>query len=89
MMTNQEMLELIRKDRPNQNILEVVKVCEPEQFKVKGVEYDVHVVIEVDFYDTKIRRFNMVFPYPTKPYIEYHNFLVKLATEKNESNNCS
>jgi len=81
-MTNQEMLELIRKDRPNQKILEVVKVCEPEQFKVKGVEYDVHVVMEVDFFGTIVKRVNIVLPYPTKPYIDFQNYLVKLATEK-------
>ena len=81
LMTNQEMLELIRKDRPNQKILEVVKVCEPEQFKVKGVEYDVHVVMEVDLLE-KGKRYNLVLPYPTKPYIDFQNYLVKLATEK-------
>jgi len=79
------MLELIRKDRPSQNISEVVKVCEPEQFNVKGVEYDVHVVMEVDFFGTIVKRVNIVLPYPMKPYIDHHNLLVKLATEKNET----
>lgn len=87
-MTNQKMLELIRKDRPSQNILEVVKVCEPEQFKVKGVEYDVHVVMEVKWAEGLIRKYNISLPYPVKPYIDHNNFLVKLATENNESNNC-
>lgn len=86
-MTNEEMLELIRKDRPSQNILEVVKVTEPEQFNVKGVEYDVHVIMEVDFFGTKVKRVNIALPYPIEPYIEYHNLLVKLATEKNDETN--
>ena len=82
-MTNEIMLDLIGKDRPNQNIVEVVKVCEPEQFNVKGVEYDVHVIMEIDFFGTKVKRVNMVLPYPVAPYIEHHNLLVKLSTENN------
>jgi hypothetical protein len=69
-MSNEELLELIRKDRPNQVIHEVTGFRE-HPLHWAGVQYEVDVIMETQFYETKIRKHHMKgLPYPVKPYNE-------------------
>ena len=69
-MDNQELLELIRKDRPEQVIHEVTGFKVHPLSKLCDVKYDVSVVMEVQFYETKTKRVNINLPYPVEPYKE-------------------
>ncbi len=67
-MSKEELLELLRKDRPNQVIHEVTDFKEHPLSKY-GVEYEVSVIMQVDMLGTKIKRVHMGgLPYPLKPY---------------------
>ena len=62
-MNNEEMLEKIRLDRPNQVIHEVIS------FKENGYGfYDVKVDMESMFFDTKIKHSKAILPYPFSEY---------------------
>lgn len=68
-MNKEELMILISKDRPNQVIHEVIDFRVHPLSKY-GVEYEVDVVMEVQFFETKIRRHRISIPYPIKPYKE-------------------
>ena len=69
-MTNDELLEKIRLDRPNQVIHKVVSYKE-----TKFGYLDVDVVMEAEFFGTKVRNVNMTLPYPVKAYIDLKELL--------------
>jgi hypothetical protein len=75
--TNQEMLKLIRADRPGQVINEVISFE-----KNKYGFYDVFVDMESQFYETRIKHVKMRLPYPYKKYED----LPKNKQEKWRSN---
>lgn len=62
-MNNEEMLEKIRLERPNQVIHEVL-----EFKKNKHGFYDVKVDMEGMFFESKIRHIQKVLPYPFSEY---------------------
>lgn len=63
-MTNEEMLDLLRKDRPGQTIHEV-KAVKAHPLNSMGVEYLVDAVLQIDnFFGTTIQRVNVQLPYP-------------------------
>jgi|LakMenEpi05May12_1017382.scaffolds.fasta_scaffold20392_1 hypothetical protein len=64
-LTNEEVLELIRADRPGQVIHEVTSF---KQGTKPGYDWEINVVMEGDFLGTTIRRVNMQLPYPLKTY---------------------
>jgi hypothetical protein len=66
-MTKEEMLDLIRKDRPEQVIHEVISFIKHPLFNY-GIEYEAHVVMETPMFLSKIKRVHMKLPYPVKPY---------------------
>lgn len=69
-MSKEELLELLRKDRPEQVIHEVIDF-RPHSLSKYGVEYEVDVVMETQLFETKIKRHHVGgLPYPLKPYIE-------------------
>ena len=69
-MNNEEMLEKIRLDRPNQVIHEVIS------FKENGYGlYDVNVDMEIDLMGTKIKHYNTTLPYPLQKYEELRELL--------------
>lgn len=92
--TKDEVLQLVRKDRPDQIILEVTNfIPYPHQpFASRGVKYSVDVIMETNFFGTKIKRTIMQgLPYPVKPYREVQeeweksareDFLVEMAKQK-------
>lgn len=63
--TNDEMLKLIREDRPGQVINEVISFE-----KNKYGFYDVHVDMQSQFFETKVLHVKMRLPYPYKKYEE-------------------
>lgn len=65
--TKEEVLELIRADRPGQVIREVVSFNPGTK---PGYDWEVNVIMEGDFFGTTIRRVNMELPYPIKTYID-------------------
>ena len=79
-MTNEEMLKLIREDRPNQVIHEVVSFKEHE-FKDRGVLYDVSVVMEAKIVPIVseriiIQKMNINLPYPVEAYRKMINLFI-------------
>ena len=69
-MSKEELLELLRKDRPEQVIHEVIDF-RPHPLSKYGVEYEVDVVMETQLFETKIKRHHVGgLPYPLKPYLE-------------------
>lgn len=69
-MTKEELLELLRADRPNQVIHEVTSF-RSHPLSNYGMEYEVDVVMEADMLGTKIRRVHISgLPYPLKPYLD-------------------
>jgi len=77
-MSKEELLRLLREDRPNQVIHEVTDFRVHPLSKY-GVEYEVDVVMETYFFETKIRKHHMKgLPYPIKPYKDLQE---KWATE--------
>ncbi len=66
-MGKEELLELIRKERPGQVIHEV-KDFRPHPLRNFGVEYEVDVVMENNFFNKKI--INISLPYPIEPYLK-------------------
>lgn len=65
MDTNEEILEKLRLDRPNQVIHEVLSVEKNEY----GF-YNVMVDMETMFFETKIKHHKQVLPYPFSEYIK-------------------
>ena len=77
-MSNEELLLLLREDRPDQVIHEVTDFRVHPLSKY-GVEYEVDVVMETHIFETKIRRHHIKgLPYPIKPYKDLQE---KWATE--------
>ena len=67
-MSKEELLELLRKDRPEQVIHEVIDF-RPHPLSKYGIEYEVDVVMETQLFETKIKRHRIGgLPYPLKPY---------------------
>lgn len=67
-MIEEELLLLLREDRPEQVIHEVTDFRIHPLSKY-GVEYEVDVIMEIQFFETKIRRHHIKgLPYPVKPY---------------------
>ena len=65
MKTNEEMLDAVRKDRPEQIINKVTK------FRLnKYGFYDVKVDMEEDFFETKILYVHRILPYPISEYVK-------------------
>lgn len=64
-MTNEEMLEKIKLDRPAQVIHEVTSFS-----KNKHGYYDVTVDMEMNLMGTKIKHYHTTLPYPFKKYEE-------------------
>ena len=67
-MTNDEMLELIRLDRPNQVIHKVVDFT-PSDFGLMSVKVD----MEGKFFDTTIRHMHISLPYPLEKFLKLSN----------------
>ena len=77
-MSKKELLLLLREDRPEQVIHEVTDFRVHPLSKY-GVEYEVDVIMETQFFETKIRRHHIKgLPYPVKPYKDLQE---KWATE--------
>ena len=72
-LTNEQMLGMIRKDRPTQIINEVISF-KPSSLGIKDVQYDVIVSMETDFLGTKIKNTKFKLPYPVKPYQEWFDY---------------
>lgn len=69
-MTNEELLEKIRLDRPDQVIHEVLS------FKDTKAGYlEVDVIMQAQFFETTVRRTHMTLPYPLEKYMELGNML--------------
>ena len=64
-MTNEEMLKLIREDRPEQVIHEVKSI---EKLDKLGWTYRVGVVMEIKLFDIKIKKHHTSLPYPMSEY---------------------
>ena len=69
-MTNEELLEKIRLDRPNQIIHEVLSYKE-----TKAGYLEVDVIMPAQFFDTIVSRTHMTLPYPLEKYMEIGNML--------------
>jgi hypothetical protein len=66
-MTNEEMLELVRKERPNQVIHKVIDF-KPTEFGLISVKVDVEVI-----FGSKIRHTRISLPYPLEKFLELSN----------------
>jgi hypothetical protein len=84
-MDNKELLKLIRKDRPDQVIHEVTNFIPfPHQpFASRGVKYSVDVIMETNFFGTKVKRTIVQgLPYPVEPYREIQEEWDKSSREE-------
>jgi len=67
--TNEELLDLLRKDRPNQVIHKVLDYRPHPLCGLCDVLYEVDVVMEGQFFETTIKSVHMQgLPYPIKPW---------------------
>jgi len=69
-LTNEQMLEMVRKDRPKQVIHQVVSF-KPNKSKAKGVLYNVEVIMESEFLGVKIKNYKQELPYPVEAYCNW------------------
>jgi hypothetical protein len=66
-MTNEEMLELIRKDRPEQVIHEVISYKKTDKL---GWTYEVTVDMAQPFMETTVKHVKITLPYPLSDFLE-------------------
>lgn len=80
-MTKEKLLELMKSERPSQKLLEVIDF-RPSKSGIKGVIYDVDVLVEHRFiYESCFKRVHEDMPYPMKPFKEYNDEKIKSYTE--------
>jgi|TARA_B100000768_G_scaffold173005_1_gene181820 hypothetical protein len=83
-MTKEKLLELMKSERPSQKLLEVIDF-RPSKSGIKGVIYDVDVLVEHRFiYESCFKRVHEDMPYPMKPFKEYNDERIKSNIEKNK-----
>jgi hypothetical protein len=83
-MTKEKLLELMKEERPSQKLLEVIDF-RPSKSGIKGVMYDVDVLVEHPFiYETCIKRVHEDMPYPMNPFKQHNHEKIKSNIEINK-----
>ena len=83
-MTKEKLLELMKEERPSQKLLEVIDF-RPSKSGIKGVIYDVDVLVEHRFiYETCIKRVHEDMPYPMNPFKQHNHEKIKSNIEINK-----
>jgi len=83
-MTKEKLLELMKEERPSQKLLEVIDF-RPSKSGIKGVMYDVDVLVEHRFiYETCIKRVHEDMPYPMNHFKQHNHEKIKSNIEINK-----
>ena len=83
-MDKVELLELIKLDRPTQNILEILDF-RPSKSGIDGVIYDVDVKMWHEFtYESSYTQTHYDIPYPLKPFKDDHDRKIQKMLKDSE-----
>ena len=83
-MTKEKLLELMKEDRPSQNLLEVIDF-RPSESGIEGVIYDVDVLVKHRFiYESFFSRVHENMPYPSDPFVKHNKEKVRKIWENNK-----
>ena len=83
-MTKEELLELMRSERPTQKLIEI-EDFRPSECGIEGVLYDVDVLVEHSFvYESSYTKVHYNMPYPVKPYKDHNDSKINKMLDENK-----